>query len=381
MTTTELAPFTRRPRLSIDQLLAHLNEQHNRKQDLVVPAHKMRVTPEGLLEIDEPRITSSGVNAKSHFRLTPTFDSGIAGKLKVPATYLARMREEDQLPLLAQNVNAWLRREPNRPFLVRLFEGSDDEPGVGRALLSDSYGIRDHLPLLMAVLDGISDRGADVEITGELTDRMMVVKIVAPRVVTDATDLLRHYRSPFSGQFGRDNPIVAAGVVLTNSELGFGASTITPQFTVQICSNGLTVTKDAMRTIHNGSKLEHGVIRYSEETVHRELATATSRARDAVKTFLNVNYMVRKLNEIQGRAQVEVIDPEATIEHVGQVVRYTADEQKRILTHFIRGGDTTAGGVLHAVTSAAQTLPDGNDGYELEKTGLRALEVAAAFQR
>ncbi len=381
MTTTELAPFTRRPRLSIDQLLAHLNEQKARQQDLVVPAHKMRVTSEGLLEVDEPRITSSGVSDVSHFRLTNTFDSGIAAKLKVPATYLARMREYDQLPLLAQNVNAWLALEPNRPFLVRLFRSTDDEPGVGRALLSDSYGIRDNLPLLLAVLDGISDRGADVEITGELTDRMMVVKIVAPRVVTDATDLLRHYRSPFTGRFGRENPIVAAGVVLTNSELGFGASTITPQFTVQICSNGLTVTKDAMRTIHNGSKLEHGVIRYSEETIRKELATATSRARDAVKTFLNVDYMVRKLNEIQGRAQVDVIDPEATIEHVGQVVRYTADEQKRILSHFIRGGDTTAGGVLHAVTSAAQTLPDADSGYELEKTGLRALEVAAAFQR
>jgi hypothetical protein len=381
MTTTELAPFTPRTRLSIEQLLTRLQEQEQRKQDLVVPAHKMRVTPDGLLEIDEPRITASGVSDVSHFRLTKTFDSGIAGKLKVPATYLSRMREYNQLPLLAENVNAWLRLEPNRPFLVRLFEGTDAEPGVGRALLSDSYGIRDNLPLLMAVLDGISDRGADVQITGELTDRMMVVKIVAPRVVTDATDLLKYYRSPFTGRSGRDHPIVAAGVVLTNSELGFGASTLTPQFTVQVCSNGLTVTKDAMRTIHNGSKLEHGVIRYSEETIRKELATATSRARDAVKTFLNVDYMVRKLNEIQGRAQVDVIDPEATIEHVGRVVGYTGDEQKRILSHFIRGGDTTAGGVLHAVTSAAQTLPDADDGYEMEKSGLRALEAAAAFQR
>jgi hypothetical protein len=381
MTTTELAPFTRRPRLSIEALIAKLREQDSRKQDMVVPAHKMRVTPEGLLELDEPRITSSGVSDTSHFELTGTFDSGIAGKLKVPANYLARMREHKQLPLLAENVNTWLAMEPNRPFLVRTFHGDDDRPGVGRALLSDSYGIRDNLPLLMAVLEGIADRGAEVEITGELTDRRMIVKIVAPRVTTEATDLLRFYRSPFTGRTGADNPIVAAGVVLTNSELGFGASTITPQFTVQICTNGMTVTKDAMRTIHNGTKLEHGVIQYSAETIKRELATATSRARDAVRTFLNVDYMVRKLNEIAGKAHVDVIDPEATIQHVGKIVGYTGDEQNRILAHFIRGADTTAGGVLHAVTSAAQTLADADSAYEMERTSLRALEVAAAYQR
>lgn len=381
MTTTEAAPFVRRSRLSIESLIDNLRKQDSLKQDMVVPAHKMRVTPEGLLEIDEPRITSSGVSDTSHFELTGTFDAGIAGKLKVPANYLARMREYNQLPLLANNINTWLQLEPNRPFLVRTFRGDDDQPGVGRAFLSDSYGIRDHLPLLMAALEGIADRGEEVEITGELTDRLMIVKIVAPRVTTEATDLLRLYRSPFTGHRGADNPVVAAGVVLTNSELGFGASTITPQFTVQVCSNGMTVTQDAMRTIHNGAKLDHGVIRYSAETIKRELAAVTARTRDAVHTFLNIDYMVRKLDEIAGKARVEVIDPEATIHHVGKVVDYTKEQQARILAHFIRGADTTAGGVLHAVTSAAQTLTDADAAYELERTGLRALEVAAAYQR
>lgn len=381
MTTTELAPFTRRPRLSIESLITKLREQDDRKQDMVVPAHKMRITPEGYLEINEPRITSSGVFDVSQFRLTNTFDNGIADKLKVPLAYLTRMREHDQLPLLAENVNSWLQLEPNRPFLVRTFQSDDDELGVGRALLSDSYGIRDNMPLLMAVLEGIADRGAEVEISGELTDRLMIVKIVAPRVTTEASDLLRFYRSPFTGRTGADHPVVAAGVVLTNSELGFGASTITPQFTVEICTNGMTVTKDAMRTIHNGTKLDHGVIQYSADTIRRELATATSRARDAVKTFLNVDYMVRKLDEIAGKAHVEVIDPKATIQHVGKELKYTVEEQNRVLTHFIRGADTTAGGVLHAVTSAAQTLGNAEDAYELERSGLKALEVAASFQR
>ena len=49
-----------------------------------------------------------------------------------------------------------------------------------------------------------------------------------------------------------------------------------------------------------------------------------------------------------------------------------------VFSHFIAGGDVTAGGVLHAVTSVAQTLPDADEAYDLEALGLRAMELAAA---
>jgi hypothetical protein len=49
------------------------------------------------------------------------------------------------------------------------------------------------------------------------------------------------------------------------------------------------------------------------------------------------------------------------------------------LAHFIRGGDLTAGGVLHAVTSTAQTLSDADAAHEMESQAVRALEIAAAL--
>lgn len=378
--TTTLAPFTRRPRLALPQLLATLREQDARKQDMVVRAHQMRITPEGHLEVDTPRIYSTGVGP-SLYRLTPTFDSGISGKLKIPAPYLSRMREFGQTRLLAENVNAWLAVEPNRPFLIRTFRGDGNELGVARALLSDSYALLDNLPQLLAMLKGIADRGDEVTIDGELTDRRMIVKIVSRVESTTAPELLRNYRSPFGGRTGAEDPAVFAGASFTNSEIGFGAATITPMFTVRICSNGMTITQAAKRTVHLGAKHDHGLVRYSADTLRRELAAATGRVRDAVSTFLDAEYMTRKLSEIEGRAQVEIIDPKATIEHVGRTVGYTADEQNLILAHFIRGGDTTAGGILHAVTSAAQILPDADAAYEMERNGLKALAEAASYQR
>ena len=49
------------------------------------------------------------------------------------------------------------------------------------------------------------------------------------------------------------------------------------------------------------------------------------------------------------------------------------------MAHFIRGGDLTAGGILHAVTSAAQAQADADTAHEMEAAGLRALEIAAAL--
>ncbi|WNV85075.1 DUF932 domain-containing protein [Umezawaea sp. Da 62-37] len=383
MTTTEMTtPFTRRPQLSLDELLQQLREQQARQQDMVIPAHKMRITPEGHLEVDQPRLSVNGVDPTTLFDLSRPFDAGIAGKLGVPAIYITRLRQHGMLSLFADNVNAWLAQEPNKPFLVRTFSPRDNEDqGLARALLSDSYAFRDNLPLLTAVLDGIADRAADVEISGELTERRMYLRVFAPTITAEAPHLLEFYRSPFNGQFGRDNPVVAAGFEVTNSELSFGASTITPKLRVQVCDNGLTITEDALRTIHTGAKLDHGVVRYSVDTIRKELETATARTRDAARTFLDLPYMARKLDELARRAEVQVIDPKATIEHVGKVVGYTKTEQDVIFAHFTRGADPSAGGVLHAVTSAAQVLSDADAAYDMERSALKALTVAAAFQR
>ena len=51
------------------------------------------------------------------------------------------------------------------------------------------------------------------------------------------------------------------------------------------------------------------------------------------------------------------------------------------LGHFIDAGDRTAGGILHAVTSTAQTVPDADDAYTLERHALRAMAIAATYQR
>jgi hypothetical protein len=192
--------------------------------------------------------------------------------------------------------------------------------------------------------------------------------------------LLRNYTSPWNGRRGADNPVVFAGFVFSNSEVGRGALTITPRMVVEICNNGLTIEKDVLRSVHIGARMDDGLVRWSRDTLDTMIALAGKQARDAVSTFLNRDYIATKIDQLEAESGIRIKDVEATLEHVANDLRFSAEEQSTILNHFIDGGDRTSGGILHAVTSAAQTLDDADRAYELERYGPRAMRTAATFQ-
>lgn len=85
-----------------------------------------------------------------------------------------------------------------------------------------------------------------------------------------------------------------ARFVISSSEVGDGALSITPWVVAEICGNGLQITADVTRAIHLSSRQEEGVVRYSADTVDKELALITARAPDAVATFLSTGYQIGK---------------------------------------------------------------------------------------
>jgi hypothetical protein len=328
-----------------------------------------------VIDQTDPQLTPDGVTMTTGtYAPTEVCDEGLAEKLGIPAAYLRRLRAEHP-DLYDANVNGWLARA-EKSYLVRCLRG--DRGGIARAFLSSSFKMIDNLDVLMAALDGLRQSGVPAEIDGcDLTPRRMYVRVVSPAVRALAPELLRGYRSPFTGQSGADNPVVFAGWVLSNSETGCGAFTIIPRLVVQICRNGMTITKDALRAVHLGGRLEDGVIRWSGETQQRNLDLITAQARDAVTTFLDTSYVEKKIAEMTGAAGQPVSDPQQAIEIVAQRLKFTDEQQKTILNHFIRGGDLTAGGVMHAVTSTAQTLGDADTAHDMEAQALPALELAA----
>jgi hypothetical protein len=237
----------------------------------------------------------------------------------------------------------------------------------------------DNLDALTAALDGIRQAGVHVEIEGcDLTDRRMYVRIKAPEVQALAPELLRGYRSPFSGETGTDNPTVFAGFVLSNSETGDGSFSVTPRIIVQVCSNGMTIARDAMKAVHLGGKMDEGVINWSRDTIDKQLALVTARARDAVATFLDKDYMVRVIREMEQKAGKKIEDVE-DVRVVAKKLSFDQEQQDAIFNAFVKGGQFTAGGVMQAVTAAAQTTRDADKAADMEAQSLKALELAFAL--
>ena len=364
---------------TIDDLVALLRDQQARKVDVVASASSVRAEG-GCLVLDGtmPVLGADGVTmTEGRYRPTDVCDAGIADKLGIPAAYLRKTRDSHPA-LFDANVNGWLERD-DRKFFIRALRGAGGETGVARAWLSDGYKKIDHLDTLMAVFDGIRRAGHPVQIeTCDLTDRRMYVRARCEAVQVLAPGLLAGYRSPFTGASGAGNPVVFAGFVVTNSETGCGAATVTPRIIAQVCSNGMTITRDAVRAVHLGERMDEG-IQWSSDTLDRQLELVTAKARDAVTAFLDPGYVARLVREMEQHAGHRVADAPRAIEVIGARLRYTEAQQKEILDHFIAGGSLTAGGIMHAVTSAAQVQDDGDAAWDLETSALDALRLAASL--
>lgn len=386
---------------TLEELRDLLVEQHARKLDIVAPAAKLLAeNGDWVVSGVDPVIDESGVTvADGKYRPTEVFDEGVSQKLGIPIAYLRKIRDA-RPDLYDANVNGWLRgrrgktrirdgqlevlQEPvagdSRSFLLRAFRADDSDTGIARALLSDQYAIMDNLDALVAALDGVAQAGVAVNIVGaDLTDRRMYVRVVADEVKILAPELLAGYRSPFSGETGADNPTMFAGFVISNSETGDGAFSIVPRLVVQVCSNGLTITKDALRAVHLGGRMEESVIRWSDDTQRKDLALVTARARDAVSTFLDVDYMLRVVREINEKAGRPFTNVEDGLKVIGKKLQFDQETQNSVFAMFVKGGDMTAGGVMHAVTAAARQTGNADLAAEMEGSALKALELAAAL--
>jgi hypothetical protein len=374
---------------SLKTLVTELTEQKDRKQDLIVPArdlwsHNGQVFVRGA---GEPTLTESGVTSGNlEFSATDVYDEGAAAKLGLPRAYLRTMRTSGWTDLIDANLNGLLHgrktedgnevRTPDaRRFMLRTFKGEDGHDGTARALLSDSYRTLDNWDVLMATLSGMQAAGLDAHVVrqADLTNRRMYVQIVAPEIQTLAPELLKNYRSPFSGARGADNPTVFAGFVLSNSETGGGAFTITPRLEVEVCSNGMTISTDAVRRTHLGSKLEEdGVIQYSNATQAKNLELITLQTRDAVRTFLDTDYMNKVIARLTEKAGRPVAKPEEIVKTIVKREAFTKEDADGILSHFIKGSDMTHGGVFHAITSYSQTVDNADRAYAMESDAMVA---------
>lgn len=397
-----------------------LRGQRALRHDLVVPAPFIRAV-EGRLTVegDSPvtLMDEDGVTEVSPaYAVTEVAEEGIAEKLGIPRAYLRRMRAEHP-SLWDENVNGWLQHESRSgaKYLLRTLRDEATGSGVARALLTNGYKPMESLDVLVAAMEGMREAGAQIQVDrADLTDRRLYVTMHSPEVAAMAPGLLDGYRGPWhqaaladariprAGQAQADDPqgvgrwlevarregqgyepgtepVVFGGFELSNSDTGCGAFTLSPKLMVKVCKNGLTLDIGRVRRVHLGARLEEGAIDWSNRTQEAALALIKEQTRDAVRRFLDPDFVREAVSMLEEKAGVPISNPAEAIKHVTKALTYTDERADDVLAHFIAGGQLTAGGIMQAVTSVAQTVADGDEAARMEADAVRALDLAAAF--
>ncbi|WP_280426806.1 hypothetical protein [Nocardia carnea] len=378
-------------RADTERLFEVLQQQHARKLDLVIPATSLRAEgtaeKKTYLRLDHPalseHLTEDGFyDLNGLYSFTDTAVADLAEKYDIPAKYLRRCREDNPRAFV-NNVNDWTRFDDDSSVLVRLLWGRDryakEARGIVRAVRSPNYRISDNLDMATSFLKGLRAAGLDDTqiVSADLTDDHLYMRVSAPQIAIEAPELLRNYRSPFNGRRGGDCPIVFAGVVFQNSETGQGRTSVAPELRVEVCDNGMTFAKQAVSAVHRGARLSEG-IQWQPDTLASDENTISLKIRDAVQEFLSPSYVRSLVDEISGAAQTVLPEAENTLEIVSKKLRFSAEERNGIWRHFIKSDDSTAGGIMHAVTSYAQIAGRRGTSASVERSNqLNALSLDA----
>ncbi|GAB3259746.1 hypothetical protein [Kineosporia babensis] len=389
--------------MALANLATLLKDQSTRALDVIAGSGALHASGGQLILRDTvPQLGADGVTMTAGtYAINSTATGQLAEKLTIPQAYLRRLGQ-DHPDLFDANVNGWLsctdkrflvralrtrpnpNNAPDAPFNARI-AGLNEALGGGvdgtvRAFLSDSYSRIDHLDVLVAALDGVKQSGEQVVVEGcDLTEQRMYVRVTAPGVQAMAPSLLKNYRSPFDSRPGSELPVVWGGFVMRNSETGGGAFSIEPRLTVRVCRNGMVMEQSVLRKTHLGARYAggEGIVTWSAETLSKSLELITSQARDAVRAYLDPEYVARMVRQLEAISDKPVEDVDKTLKVVASKFKFSDSQQDSILAHFIRGADLSAGGVMHAITSTAQTL-DADTAYEMESVAVQAMQLAAA---
>src|SRR5262245_8568336 len=247
---------------SIIELATEIQRQFQAKKDFLLPSKKIEVITENGIEF-------AFLHDKGDFQapLTDNSHRQVGEICKIPAKYYDLMRSTSS-NLLGQNLSYWLNRSSDRR-MIRALDGNI------RAVLSDTYRRLDNYDLAQAVLPMLQESGC-VIVSCEITEDRLYIKAINYQVQAEVKTKLNV------------GEVVAAGVIVGNSEIGKGSLFVKPFVEVLSCKNGNVCDKYRLRKYHSGARNEelNEAFEFSNETKTLEDKTLWSKVRDLVKHSL-----------------------------------------------------------------------------------------------
>lgn len=294
------------------------------------------------------------------FDLRPHAERQLSDRLKIPAAYFERMRD-DAPELLTTSVNHWLHNEPEQR-MVRTLDNN------ARAYLSKRYRRIDNLDLAEAALDGLATVG-EMQVTSQHLDaERLYLRAVFPKIQGEV----------------KVGEVVQAGVSLRNSEVGDGTLEVAPLIFVLRCTNGAVMHDGKFRALHLGRNLgdeNSDTVRqlFSDKTQQLTDAALWNQVRDVMRAVATPESFQQLLDIARESADQKIAGEIPAIVTLATRELGVPNAKQSVLQHLIEGHDLSKWGLSNALTAAAQDAGrDFRSGAELEEAGGRVLTLAPA---
>jgi len=331
-------------------------------------------TPDGEPTPRDVALEFTVKNDKCVYKPTGLCLDQIAARVGIPAKYAERMRTEAP-ELLCQNVNHWFRQKPETRLLRTLSNGHK----VARAFLGNGYRPFDNFDLFAAVMPKLEAAGCVIR-SAEITERRFYIQASTPRLTSVIEQNVK------IGTHQRIQRTVEAGVIIGNSEVGFGSLFVDPIMYDLVCTNGLILERTLKRQ-HVGRRNEGGILGdadtaelFSDETRRLDDKAFWAKVSDVVGAALNEIKFNENIDRLR-RLQKHELAADATaiptvVEAVSKRFDLAEKEKANLLLHFAQGGDFSQYGLLNAVTRTAEDVDSYDRAVELERFGGQIIELA-----
>lgn len=342
---------------TFQELFSEVKRQRDVKRDFKGAASLMLMEPDG----NTFSMNTGAVSGIEHFNSLDTFHRQISDRLGIPHKYYERMKSE-QPELLAANINTWLHKGDSDGFMVRTLDNN------ARAFLSTRYRPLDNWDLVSALapsFEVFKERGLTFKDCG-ITDRRLYMKATLNDTPMEVTN----------------GDIVYPGVIISNSEIGFGSLSIEPMVWRLVCSNGM-ITQTSLKKVHVG---ERGDL--DSDSIQELLSDGTKTMRDRAfwmtvrdvlsGTLGSSEWFADEVGKLRA-AKEEVIPANKKktelIEQVQTRYGFSDIETENILESLMHEADYTKYGLANAVTASAQKVEVYDRRVEMERAGHKIIEL------
>lgn len=331
------------------ELATEIERQRKAKQDYIADTRQMHMLDDSRMILRVDGVDSAALPVR------PIAHSQIGQRLGIHAKYYDRMLAEAP-QLLAQNVNHWFGKAPERRMLRTL-------DGDVRAFLSDRYARIDNWNVANVVLPIMQQQAGLQVVSCEITERRMYIKATSTQI-----------KLAVQGSRRRGD-VVEAGVIAKNSEIGFGRLEIGPYMKFLACTNGM-IAEASLQRAHLGRKDDSLDGLLSDETKALEDKALLAKVADVLKAAFNRETFEARIQKMSEQTQQMIKgDPVKAIEVLGEELALTQDEQSSVLRNLIEGGDLSRYGVMNAVTRTAEDVDSYDRATDFEQMGGIVLDL------